>query len=93
MIKIKSNNIYNNENNNIEINCKEDIMSWKKGTITFDNGVEFHGYKKIEEVFPVICYFATPYHSWERGSNENANGLIRQYIPKKTSMKNLTQCN
>ncbi|WP_319476731.1 IS30 family transposase [Marispirochaeta aestuarii] len=60
-------------------------------TITFDNGVEFHGYKKIEEVFPVICYFATPYHSWERGSNENANGLIRQYIPKKTSMKNLTQ--
>jgi len=60
-------------------------------TITFDNGTEFHGYKKIEEKFPVLCYFATPYHSWERGSNENLNGLIRQYIPKKSCMKNITQ--
>ena len=52
-------------------------------TITFDNGTEFHGYAEIERCFPsVICYFATPYHSWERGSNENLNGLIRQYIPK-----------
>ena len=41
------------------------------------------------------CYFATPYHSWERGSNENFNGLVRQYIPKGVSMRNLTQadCN
>lgn len=60
-------------------------------TITFDNGTEFHSYKKIEEQFPVTCYFATPYHSWERGSNENLNGLIRQYLPKGTCMKNLTQ--
>ncbi|WP_319476742.1 IS30 family transposase [Marispirochaeta aestuarii] len=60
-------------------------------TITFDNGVEFHGYKKIEEVFPIVCYFASSYHSWERGSNENTNGLIRQYIPKKTSIKFITQ--
>ncbi len=60
-------------------------------TITFDNGTEFHSYKKIEEQFPVTCYFATPYHSWERGSNENLNGLIRQYLPKGVCMKNLTQ--
>ena len=60
-------------------------------TITFDNGTEFHDYKIIENNFPVKCYFATPYHSWERGTNENTNGLIRQYLPKKTSMKNLTQ--
>jgi len=60
-------------------------------TITFDNGTEFHGYKKIEEKFPVLCYFATPYHSWERGSNENINGLIRQYIPKKSCMKDISQ--
>jgi IS30 family transposase len=60
-------------------------------TITFDNGTEFHGYKALEEHFPLKCYFATPYHSWERGSNENLNGLIRQYIPKKVSMCTVTQ--
>lgn len=60
-------------------------------TITFDNGTEFHGYKELEDKSPVLCYFATPYHSWERGTNENTNGLIRQYIPKKACMKNLTQ--
>lgn len=60
-------------------------------TITEDNGTEFHQYKGIESHFPVKFYFANPYHSWERGSNENANGLIRQYIPKGTSMETLTQ--
>lgn len=60
-------------------------------TITFDNGTEFHGYKQLEALFPVTCYFATPYHSWERGTNENTNGLIRQYIPKKSCMKSITQ--
>jgi len=60
-------------------------------TITFDNGTEFHGYKVLEERFPVKCYFATPYHSWERGSNENLNGLIRQYFPKGASMRYVSQ--
>ena len=64
-------------------------------TITFDNGTEFHDYAKLERRFPVRCYFATPYHSWERGSNENMNGLIRQYLPKGSCMRELTQeqCN
>jgi IS30 family transposase len=60
-------------------------------TITFDNGTEFHGYQELEQHFPLKCYFATPYHSWERGSNENLNGLIRQYIPKKACMSAVTQ--
>jgi len=60
-------------------------------TITFDNGTEFHGYKELERKFPLKCYFATPYHSWERGSNENMNGLIRQYIPKGSCMSVVTQ--
>lgn len=60
-------------------------------TITFDNGTEFHKYKLLEDHFPIKCYFATPYHAWERGTNENTNGLIRQYLPKKMSMAHITQ--
>jgi IS30 family transposase len=64
-------------------------------TVTADNGTEFHDYKRIEERTGAAFYFARPYHSWERGSNENANGLIRQYLPKGVSMAGLTQhqCN
>lgn len=60
-------------------------------TITADNGTEFHQYKKIEAKCLAKFYFANPYHSWERGSNENINGLIRQYLPKTSSMAELTQ--
>ena len=60
-------------------------------TITVDNGTEFHGYREIERLTNTTFYFATPYHSWERGTNENTNGLIRQYIPKRASMRRLTQ--
>jgi IS30 family transposase len=64
-------------------------------TITSDNGTQFHDYKRIEERTKATFYFANPYHSWERGSNENANGLIRQYLPKGMSMAGLSQqlCN
>jgi transposase, IS30 family len=64
-------------------------------TITADNGTEFHSYRDVEETTGVTIYFATPYHAWERGTNENTNGLIRQYLPKRTSMKTVTQarCN
>ena len=51
-------------------------------TITWDNGTEFHGYRQIEEATGVRCFFAYPHHPWERGSNENFNGLIRQYFRK-----------
>ncbi len=60
-------------------------------TITADNGTEFHGYSDLEKKTGVTFYFATPYHSWERGTNENTNGLIRQYLPKGTSMADVTQ--
>ncbi len=64
-------------------------------TITSDNGTEFHAYKRVEEATGVKLYFATPHHAWERGTNENTNGLIRQYLPKRTSMAHVTQrdCN
>jgi len=52
-------------------------------TITFDNGREFSGHEILASALDCDCYFAKPYHSWERGLNENTNGLIRQYLPKK----------
>jgi IS30 family transposase len=60
-------------------------------TITADNGCEFHGYEQVEQTHGFEFYFAPPHHSWERGSNENANGLIRQYLPKGMCLNNLTQ--
>jgi len=64
-------------------------------TFTADNGTEFHSHVAIERKTGARFYFATPYHSWERGTNENTNGLIRQYLPKRTSMASLSQadCN
>ena len=60
-------------------------------SITFDNGFEFMGYREIERRSNAKCYFANPYHSWERGINENLNGLIRQYLPKGSCMKQVSQ--
>ena len=60
-------------------------------TITSDNGTEFHDYAAVEEAMGVKFYFATPYHSWERGCNENFNGLLRQYLPKRTCQAHVTQ--
>ncbi len=60
-------------------------------TLTSDNGVEFHGYKLIEQALGLTAYFALPHHAWERGTSENTNGLLRQYLPKGSSLANLTQ--
>jgi IS30 family transposase len=60
-------------------------------TITADNGTEFHSYAEIEAATGATFYFATPHHSWERGTNENTNGLLRQYLPKRTSLAHVTQ--
>lgn len=51
-------------------------------TLTLDNGKEFAGFKRIEEKSGLIVYFSDPYSPWQRGTNENTNGLLRQYLPK-----------
>jgi IS30 family transposase len=56
----------------------------KTKTMTFDNGKEFAGHMRLARVLDMQTFFATPYHSWERGCNENTNGLIRQSFPKST---------
>ena len=60
-------------------------------TITWDNGTEFHGYRQIEAATGIRCFFAYPHHPWERGSNENFNGLLRQYFRKGKSLSGKRQ--
>ncbi len=60
-------------------------------SITADNGTEFAAFERIAECLEAAFFFAHPYHSWERGTNENTNGLIRQYLPKSMGFELLTQ--
>lgn len=60
-------------------------------TLTLDNGKEFAYHKDISEQLDCDTYFAKPYHSWERGQNENANGLLRQYFPKTMELIEITK--
>ena len=69
----------------------QNIPKSKRLTLTYDNGIEFSAHELIERALGMIVYFAHPYHSWERGTNENTNGLLRQYFPKKSSFSSLTQ--
>ena len=77
---------------NVRIAMKEIMTSlpYPVLTVTFDNGMEFAAHQNITEDLNAYCYFATPYHSWERGLNEHTNGLIRQYLPKSVDFKDLT---
>lgn len=63
----------------------------KVHTITSDNGREFAGHEEIAATLKADFYFAHPYSSWERGTNENTNGLIRQYFPKNRDFTTITQ--
>ena len=65
----------------------------KRHTVTYDNGIEFSEHEFIERDGKVKVYFAYPYHSWERGTNENTNGLLRQFFPKGTAFRTISQEN
>ena len=60
-------------------------------TITSDNGKEFAYHKQVSQILDTDFYFANPYHSWERGLSEHTNGLIRQYLPKKTDFTQISK--
>lgn len=68
--------------------CKDQVH-----TITADNGKEFAYHELVAAALDAKFFFSTPYHSWERGLNEHTNGLIRQYLPKGSSLTNVTQEN
>jgi IS30 family transposase len=65
-------------------------MAKQVHTITFDNGKEFAGHAMIAAALRARVYFAKPHHAWERGSNENTNGLIRDFFPKGTDFTKVT---
>jgi len=69
-----------------------ELLKWdaRIKTITFDNGKEFAGHQEIADALNADCYFAHPYASWERGTNENTNGLLRQYLPRKRNFKEVS---
>lgn len=67
------------------------LPSYMVNTITCDRGKEFSGYEKIEEALSCDIYFADPYCSWQRGTNENTNGLLREYYPKGMDLSLVTE--
>ena len=60
-------------------------------TITCDRGKEFAGWKKIEDVLNTDMYFADPYCAWQKGTNENSNGLFREFYPKSMDLSKTTE--
>ena len=66
------------------------IPKKKRKTITFDNGTEFSDWERLEKKSGMTIYFAYPYHAWERRTNENTNGLLRQYFPKSLDFNLIT---
>lgn len=68
-----------------------DIKANGRKTITYDNGIENKDHALVNHRYQMKSYFCNPYHSWEKGTVENTNGLVRRYIPKKTNLALITQ--
>ena len=67
-----------------------DVLPRRNYTLTVDNGKEFANHESVAETLQIKVYFADPYSAWQRGLNENTNGLIRQYVPKASEVRSLT---
>ena len=88
MTKVKSKDAEVIERKTIEL-----LQDWMPflNTITSDNGKEFAHHKSVAKALDIDFYFAKPYHSWQRGANENLNGLVRQYFPKGMDFSSITK--
>ena len=71
--------------------CLRGLPKSLQRSVTFDNGAEFTKYAILAERLGLAIYFADPYSAWQRGSNENLNGLVRQFFPKGTDFANVTR--
>lgn len=90
---LKMGKVESKEAEAIERKTIELLENWKPflHTITSDNGKEFAFHQNVAEALEIDFYFAKPYHSWQRGANENLNGLIRQYFPKRMDFSSITE--
>lgn len=70
--------------------CLADLPAKLRRSVTFDNGSEFTEHRRLTDTLNLAVYFAEPYKAWQRGTNENANGLLRQYFPKGTDFKRVS---
>ncbi|MEK7153014.1 MAG: IS30 family transposase [Patescibacteria group bacterium] len=68
-----------------------DLPPQARQTTTLDNGRENVAHGQLKQILGLQAYFADPYSSWQRGTNENTNGLVRRYLPKQTDFTTLTQ--
>ena len=75
------------EINKVTLELLSEISNDRLKTMTFDNGKECSGHGELSERLQLSCYFAAPYHSWERGLNEHTNGLLKQFFPKQTNLR------
>jgi len=89
---LKMRKVKSKESKEISRAIVDELKDWSPyiKTITADNGKEFAGHKYVAEQLSIDYYFARPYHSWERGSNENLNGLVRQYFKKSSDFTQIT---
>ncbi len=67
------------------------LLEHKRDSLTLDNGMENIKHEEITKALDVPVFFCHPYHSWEKGSNENMNGLVRKYLPRGTNLDTISQ--
>jgi IS30 family transposase len=91
LIADKLNTVTAEQVKEITVSRLKKLPKQKRHTITYDNGTEFSEYEMIGKETKTDIYFAYPYHSWERGANENVNGLLRQFFPKKLAFATIKQ--
>jgi IS30 family transposase len=75
----------------VVVNRLKSLPPWARRTLTLDNGTENAKHQEITASTGTNCFFANPYSAWERGTNENLNGLVRRYLPKGTDFRKISK--
>ena len=88
---VKVNKITSEETIKVQIELFERLPSLARKSVTLDNGRENHLHMRLNRILNMKTYFCHPYASYERGTNENTNGLLRRYLPKQTDFSTLSQ--